>query len=93
MAIIEGKRYDLNKLYQVQGAQTLENHGISRNGVWVTKSGKVIVETYSIWESSRHDGTCVGTQYHFADADEIAALASELEDEKLLALVPIAEDS
>lgn len=91
--VIEGKRYDLSKLYQVEDAQTRENGGISREGVWVTKSGRVIVETYSIWESSRHDGTCVGQQYHFADADEIARLAAELEDEKLLALVPVAEDA
>ena len=88
MTIIEGKRYDLSKLYEVPDTDTRENYGVSRKGVWVTKSGRVIVETYSIWESGRNDGTCVGTQYHFADADEIASLAAELGDEKLLALVP-----
>ncbi len=93
MTIIEGKRYDLSKLYQVEGAKTRENHGISRKGVWVTKSGRVIVETDSIWASGRNDGTTVGRQYHFAGADEIAALAAELEDEKLVALVPVAEDA
>lgn len=91
--IIEGKRYDLSKLYAVEGAGTRENHGVSREGVWVTKSGRVIVETYSIWESSRHDGTCVGQRFHFADADEIANLADELRDERLVALVPVAEDA
>ncbi len=91
--IVEGKRYDLSKLYQVPGAETRENTGVSREGVWVTKSGRVIVETYSIWESSRQDGTCVGQRFHFADADEIARLAAELEDEKLIALVPVAEDA
>ena len=78
MTIIEGKRYDLSKLYEVPMAGTSYNHGVSREGVWVTKSGRVIVETNSIWGSSRQDGTCVGTQYHFADADEIASLAAEL---------------
>lgn len=93
MTIIEGKRYDLSRLYAVEGAQTRENHGLSRAGVWVTKSGRVIVETYSIWESPRHDGTCMGQGYHFADVDEIATLATELGDERLLALVPVAEDA
>ena len=93
MTIIEGKRYDLSKLHSVPGAQTRESGGVTREGVWVTKSGRVIVSTYSIWESSRHDGTCVGTQYHFADAAEIASLAAELGNEKLLALVPVAEDA
>lgn len=93
MTIIEGKRYDLSKLYEVPDSYTRENHGVSRRGVWVTKSGKVIVETYSIWESSRHDGTVVGTRYHFADEDGIAALAAELGDERLIQLVPVAEDA
>jgi len=93
MTIIEGKRYDLGKLYHVPNSDTRENGGVSRMGVWVTKSGRVIVETYSIWESSRHDGTVVGTRYHFAGADEIATLATELEEERLLALVPIADDA
>jgi len=92
MTIIEGKRYDLSKLYQVPGAATRENHGVSREGVWVTKSGKVIVETNSIWASGRNDGTTVGTQYHFADADGIAALAAELDDARLVELVPVAEE-
>lgn len=94
MTIIEGKRYDLSKLYEVvEGVETRESAGLSRLGIWVTKSGRVIVKTYSIWESSRHDGTVVGTRYHFAEADEIAQLAAELGDEKLLALVPVAEDA
>ncbi len=92
MTIIEGKRYDLSKLYEVDGAKTRENGGVNREGVWVTNSGRVIVKTYSIWESSRHDGTCVGTQYHFADADEIASLAAELGDPRLVDLVPNADD-
>ncbi len=93
MTIIDGKRYDLSKLYQVPNAKTRENHGISREGVWITKSGRVIVETYSIWASGRNDGTCVGRQYYFADASQIACLAAELDDAKLLALVPIAQDA
>lgn len=93
MTIIEGKRYDLSQLYEVACAETGFNHGVERVGVWVMKSGRVIVGTYSVWESGRHDGRVVGRRYHFADADEIAALAAELGDEKLLALVPVAEDA
>lgn len=92
MTIIDGKRYDLSKLYEVPNAKTRQNHGVSREGVWVTKSGRVIVKTDSVWASSRHDGSCVGEQYHFADAYQIAALAAELGDYKLIELVPIAED-
>jgi hypothetical protein len=92
MTIIEGKRYDLTKLYAVPNANTRENHGVSREGVWVTKSGRVIGKSYSIWESGRRDGTVVGTQYHFASPDEVAQLASELNDPKLVELVPVAED-
>jgi len=92
MAVIEGKRYDLAKLYEVPNADTRESGGVSRTGVWVTKSGRVIVGTYSIWESTRHDGTVVGQRYHFAEAAEIASLAEELEDDRLLALVPVAEE-
>lgn len=92
MTIIEGKRYDLGKLYQVPQAKTRENYGVSREGIWVTKSGKVIVETNSIWASGRNDGTTVGIQYHFADPDEIANLAAELDDPRLVALVPIADE-
>lgn len=91
--IIEGKRYDLSKLYAVPNATTRENYGVSREGIWITKSGRVIVETYSIWASSRNDGTVVGQRFHFADGDEIAELAAELEDERLIALVPVAEDA
>ena len=93
MTIIEGKRYDLTKLYQVKGASTREHHGVKREDVWVTKSGRVIVETYSIWASDRNDGTVVGRRFHFADEQEIANLADELGDAKLLALVPVAEDA
>jgi hypothetical protein len=91
--IIEGKRYDLSKFYAVPNCRLRENHGISREGIWVTKSGRVIVETYSAWASSRNDGTVVGTQYHFADPEEIANLAAELDDERLTELVPMADDA
>jgi len=93
MTIVEGKRYDLGRLYEVPCATTREIHGIRRVGVWITKSGRVIVETDSIWGSHRNDGTTVGTQYHFASAHQIASLAEELGDERLLALVPVADDA
>ena len=83
-------RYDLTKLYQVPDGDTPENGGLSRTGIWITRSGRVIVGTYSTWESSH--GTTVGHLYHFADADEVATLAEETDDERLLAMVPVAED-
>lgn len=93
IVIVEDKRYDLSKLYEVPDCKIREHGVISREGVWVTKSGRVIVKTYSIWASSRNDGTVVGTQYHFANVHEVAALADELQDEQLLALIPMADDS
>ena len=93
MTIIEGKRYDLSKLYEVPGSEGEQiGTGVTREGVWVTKSGRVIVKTDSIWENPLTHG-CYGASYHFADADEIARLADELEDKKLIDLVPIAEDA
>ncbi len=91
MTIIEGKRYDLRKLYQVPDADTREAGGVKREGVWITKSGRVIVETYSIWENRNTHGV-EGTHYHFADEWEIARLADELGDPRLTALVPVGED-
>jgi hypothetical protein len=92
ITIIDGKRYDLSKYYLVPNCKLRENGGVSREGIWVTKSGRVIVKTYSIWASSRNDGTVIGTRYHFANPEEIANLADELEDERLLELVPMADD-
>lgn len=82
------KRYVLAKLYEVPNGDTRYRHGVCRTGIWITRSGRVLVGTDSLWES---DGTTVGQQYHFADAEEIANLAAETADEKLLALVPEAE--
>jgi len=90
--IVNGKRYDLTKLYEVPASQTTANHGVARTGVWITKSNQVIVGTYSIWESGRNDGTVVGQQYHLANELEIANLATQLDDNRLLVLVPIAEE-
>ena len=86
----DSRRYEVSGLYEVPDASTRENHGVSRENVWITKSGQVIVETYSIWATG-NGGECEGSRYHFADAEEIAFLAEDTGDDKLLELVPIAE--
>jgi hypothetical protein len=90
--IVEGYRYDLGKLYEVPNASTREHSGVKRVSAWITKSNRVIVETYSIWENRQTHGV-EGTHYHIADEDEIARLADELGDERLLELVPMAPDA
>jgi len=84
--IVEGKRYDTDKMRRVLDEQRTQGHatGITMLGAWMTKDNRVLVVTDSVWESGRNDGTTVGTTGHFADADEIARLADryggELED-------------
>jgi hypothetical protein len=75
--IVEGKRYDTNKLRRVLDEQSTQGHstGVTMLGAFVTKDKRVLVVTDSVWESGRNDGSCVGTTGHFADADEVAQLA------------------
>jgi hypothetical protein len=59
------------------------NHGtgISLCAVFVgPRTGRVIVETNSIWEDRGNPGCCVGYRYHEADDEECAQLAAMDED-------------
>jgi len=75
--IVDGKRYDTDKLRRVIDEQRTQGHsnGVTMLGAFLTKDNRVLVVTDSVWESGRNDGTCVGRTGHFADADEIARLA------------------
>lgn len=90
--IVEGKRYDTDKMRQVIDRQRNEGHGtgVTLLGIWLTKDNRVLVVTDSIWESPRRDGTTIGVTGHFADEDEIARLASRYGGE-LESLVPEGE--
>ena len=60
---INGTRYDLSTMIDL-GIETRENGGVKTKAVFFgPKSHRLIIKHYSIWESSRHDGTCVGTTY------------------------------
>lgn len=85
----DNRKFDLDKARDLD-LSTREEHGTNITGVYKTKSGKVIVGTYSIWERG-HTGMCIGQQYHVADADEIASLAKRFDNEALMAKVPLAE--
>jgi hypothetical protein len=73
----EGKRYDTSQLEELIDEQRTQAHstGVTLLGVFKTRSGRVLVVTDSVWESGRHDGTTVGVTAHFAEDEEIAALA------------------
>lgn len=75
--IVEGKRYDTEKLRRVLDAQRIQGHsnGVTMLGAFLTKADRVLVVTDSVWDSGRNDGTSVGVTGHFADADEVARLA------------------
>jgi len=75
--IVDGKRYDTDKLKPVVDRQATQAHsnGVTMLGAFVTKGKRVLVVTDSVWASGRNDGSCVGTTGHFADEDEIARLA------------------
>lgn len=90
--IIEGKRYDTEKLKQALDEQRTQGHatGITMLGAWLTKNKRVLVVTDSVWGSGRNDGTVVGVTGHFADADEIARLADRYGGD-LESLVPDGE--
>jgi hypothetical protein len=73
----DGKKYDTKKLKELIGKQGNQQHGtgVTLVGAYQVKDGRVLVVTDSVWESGRHDGTCVGVTAHFADDAEIASLA------------------
>lgn len=86
--VVEGLRYDTEKLIDLELDEEEISTGVTRQNVWMTpKSKRVIVETYSIWENPRTHGV-QGTNYHFADAEEIASLTHKTGNEHLMALLP-----
>jgi hypothetical protein len=90
-AIINGRRYNLDKCCKVDGASGPYGTGITLEGVYVTPNSKeVIVHTYSIWQRRGTTGECVGDVYHIADEWETAGLASRFGGE-LVELVPEAD--
>ena len=88
-AIVDGKRYDVEKCTDLE-ISTREEHGNKITGVYLTRGGKVLVSTYSIWERG-NTGTCIGRGWHIAGAEEIAQLAARFEHPALVELVPEAE--
>ena len=90
--IVEGKRYDTDKMRRVLDEQQTQGHsnGVTMLGAFATKDNRVLVATDSVWGSGRNDGSCVGTTGHFADADEVARLADRYGGE-LEAFVPEGE--
>jgi len=90
--IIDGKRYNLASMTDLELSDSKWATGISLEGVYLMpRSQKVIIHTYSIWEDRRTN--CVqGDHYKIADEWEIAQLADIFGDERLMELVPVAED-
>lgn len=86
--VIEGRRYNLASMVELWRGHDEYGTGIYLQGVFLMPRKKqVIVETYSIWENPRTHG-CYGTSYRIADDIEVAKLAEELRDIRLMALVP-----
>ena len=86
----DGHKFDLDKAEDL-GLSTREEHGIKLTGVYKTKSGKVIVGTYSIWERHSGAGETVGQKYHVADDEEIASLARRFNNQALMDFLPTEE--
>ena len=84
----EKNRVNLKSTITIWEGSKNTGTGTFRTGVYLMHRDKmVIVETYSQWENRITHG-CVGTGYHFADDDEIARLADDLRDDRLMNLVP-----
>ena len=85
--IVEGGKYDLDSLERLVGTQPREQHGqgVTLEGIFRTRSGRILVVTDSLWDNGRNEAT--GITGHFADSDEIAWLA-ERYGGPLLELVP-----
>ncbi len=85
----DNRKFDLSNAQDL-GITTREHHGVSITGVYKTKSGKIIVGTYSLWNDGT--GSCIGQSYHIAGQDEIATLAREYESGGVLeAMIPLEE--
>jgi hypothetical protein len=90
---IEGKRYNIASMTVIWAGHKEIGTGFYRNGIYLMpRSKKVIVNTYSIWENPRTHG-CYGDNFYIADDEQVANLANETNDSRLLALVPEAADS
>lgn len=81
----EKKSIDLNKC-RALGVNIREySPGINIDEVYITPSGRVIVEQYSIWQ--KKNGQVTGTTYSIADDSFIAALADASQNDYLLSIV------
>ncbi|MDD5305202.1 MAG: hypothetical protein PHS14_19045 [Elusimicrobia bacterium] len=60
--------------------------GVDLDGVWVLKSGIVVVRTDNRWDAGQ--GRVVGVTYHEADQDEIGRLAERYGCDELVAKLP-----
>ena len=88
---LEGRRYNIASMILINNISHTIGTGLKRVAVYLMpKSKRVLVETYSQWEN-RQTHACTGTQYHIADADEIAHLYDDTQDDRLLNLIPIGE--
>ncbi len=85
--VVDGKRYDLEVCKDL-AISTGEERGVKVTGVYVTPSGKLIVGTFSIWERPGSGGQPIGQGYHFAEAAEVAELASRFGTAELVEMVP-----
>lgn len=92
--IVDGKRYDTDKLEQLLNRQATQQHstGVTMLGIWQTKDGRVLVVTDSAWARSPGSSYTVGVTGHFAGNGEIARLADRYDRPggPLWELVPIA---
>ena len=86
---VDGKRYDLASMLALD-IQRSEICGVRVEEVYFgPRSHRVIVHTYSIWESGRNDGTVVGDCYDViepgdtldnADHDWLQSMTDALRD-------------
>lgn len=86
--IIDGKRYNLSSMAVIWEGHKEVGTGIFRKEIFLMPRAKnVIVHDYSIWENPRTH-SCHGDRYYIADDEQIAQLAKETEDSRLIELVP-----
>lgn len=89
--IIDGKRYNLSSMTVIWEGHKEVGTGIFRKEIFLMPRAKrVIVHTYSIWENRRTHG-CVGDIYYIANDEQVARLADDTRDSRLMELVPEGE--
>ena len=93
--IVDGKRYDTDKMQLLVDRQATQQHGtgVTLLGIWQTKDGRVLVVTDSVWARSSGSSYTVGVTGHFAGEEEVARLADRYDGPggALWELVPSAE--